>query len=79
MQFRDLLPGDLFTFHPLLGGAWSDLNVYRKAGNLTYHRVDKILLIRTVESTAVRVTPEAADAFAYPEGSRKPMGHFATP
>jgi len=64
MNFRDLQPGDLFTFRPRIGMPWCDRNLYRKATDRTYHRADKVLSILAIVSTMKPITPESSDAMA---------------
>ena len=62
MKFQDLKPGELFTFKPHFGGPWNDANLYRKATETTYHRADKVLMIRALADLSAGVAPESADA-----------------
>ena len=68
MKFSDLKPGDLFTFNPRAGGRWHDRNLYRKATRNTYHRADKVLMIKSIGSVEAEITPETSD------GSRRYFG-----
>ena len=62
MKFQDLKPGELFTFKPVFGGPWHDKNLYRKATDCTYHRADKVLMIRAIADRSLGVAPESSDA-----------------
>jgi len=80
MQFRHLKPGDFFRFRAQLGRDWRDQAMYRKAGERTYHRANKILPIYTVEAPTLPVIPEGSDAMPVeapkaPDGAPEALCH----
>lgn len=77
MNFGDLQPGDLFTLKPRIGMPWSDRRLYRKATDSTYHCADKVLSIRTIDSTLTPVTPESSDTMAPIPSERWQEGRLA--
>lgn len=79
MKFSDLKPGDLFTFNPRVGGLCHDRNLYRKATSSTYHRANKVLMIKSIASVEAEITREASEPVQtvfWPARTLLPTGRF---